>query len=270
MESERPGPPPLPVVPPPLPLPPPRPWNGWWTLLWAVVVLSFWLGMQTVLSVGYLIASGAFEPAPPGKAQSFAQFEAAVMETLLNGDFVGTITIAGAVVACPLCYVLGALRKGFSGAGYLGLVRPKVLSSVFWFSGFTGLIAAAAVVVPATPENSPEFMVDIVNSTTTPVLLVLGIVVGAPLLEEFVFRGLLFRGWRDSALGLHGAVAVTSIIWTLLHAGQYGAATLLWVFALGLVLGYARHYTGSLWVPIGMHALNNGIATIEMFRITAG
>jgi membrane protease YdiL (CAAX protease family) len=32
---------------------------------------------------------------------------------------------------------------------------------------------------------------------------------------------------------------------------------------MGLLLGYARIRTGSLYIPIGMHALNNLWATLE-------
>jgi hypothetical protein len=81
-------------------------------------------------------------------------------------------------------------------------------------------------------------------------------VVLAPLFEEIVFRGFLFRGFANSWGWVWAALASAAI---------FGAAHLqLDVFlplaALGFVLAYAYHRTGSLWTCITMHALFNLIA----------
>ena len=47
--------PPTPVVtPPPLSEATKTPWNGWWTLLWAVVIFFAW---QFVVSIGILVVA---------------------------------------------------------------------------------------------------------------------------------------------------------------------------------------------------------------------
>lgn len=81
-------------------------------------------------------------------------------------------------------------------------------------------------------------------------------VVGAPVLEEMVFRGVLFRGWAASRIGPAGAVVLTSALFTGIHA-QYTAPELAMIFCDGLVLGLLRHRSGSLLLPMALHALVN-------------
>jgi hypothetical protein len=109
-------------------------------------------------------------------------------------------------------------------------------------------------------------MVTMANTTQFPILLFLGVAIGAPLVEEFMFRGALWRGWRASKLGLWGTLVLTSFFWAILHL-QYPPVIIAYIFCLGLILGLAREKTGNLWVPVWMHAVNNGIATFEMLRL---
>jgi membrane protease YdiL (CAAX protease family) len=97
-------------------------------------------------------------------------------------------------------------------------------------------------------------------------LLWLAIVVAAPVAEEFIFRGFLFTGLRG--LGLSGwrnlaAVVATAGVWAGIHF-QYDAFGVASVFLGGLLLGYARLRTGSLWLCIVLHAIMNLVATVEV------
>ncbi len=173
------------------------------------------------------------------------------------------------LVVCPLCYLVGRCKGGWNGWEYLGFRRvgwPKVL---FWvlvtfLCGLGFNVAAPHLGVDATPE----FMVRVAESTQYPVLMVLGIVVGAPLVEEFVFRGVVFRGWAASGMGPWLTIALTSLMWTALHV-QYDVVVLAWLFLLGLLIGYVRHRTGSIWGPLVMHAFNNALASVEIMHLIA-
>lgn len=81
-----------------------------------------------------------------------------------------------------------------------------------------------------------------------------------PVIEELVFRGYLFQALRHSRLGLWGTLILTSVLFTAIHGYQYPWITLLHVFAFSLLLGMARKKTGSLYVPIALHMLNNAVA----------
>src|SRR6266853_1523721 len=93
------------------------------------------------------------------------------------------------------------------------------------------------------------------------IIAVAGIVV-APVGEELLFRGFLFRGFvREPRDALPGILAI-SLIWSLLHV-QYDWFGASLVFALGVLLGYVRLYSGSTTLVILLHALLNLESVLE-------
>jgi len=85
-------------------------------------------------------------------------------------------------------------------------------------------------------------------------LLVGTMVVLAPLLEEFLYRGLLFRGFCRG-MRVPYAVLGSALIFALLHP----AASFPPVFALGAVAAWLLHWTGVLWAPIAAHMTYNAV-----------
>lgn len=85
----------------------------------------------------------------------------------------------------------------------------------------------------------------------------------APLVEETVFRGALYRQLRDTSARWRTAISVTlaagvnSLIFAVIHPQGLLAAPVLMSIAIGLSL--AREWRGSLLAPMVMHGLNNGI-----------
>ena len=79
----------------------------------------------------------------------------------------------------------------------------------------------------------------------------------------FFTGGFMFSGLKSSRIGPIGAIILTSLIWAGLHT-QYDLYGMCQIFAGGLLLGYARLKSGSIFVPLAMHALMNLIATIEV------
>jgi membrane protease YdiL (CAAX protease family) len=114
-------------------------------------------------------------------------------------------------------------------------------------------------------EVEPGFMGDVLKSARTDGalwLLVVAFCVAAPITEEFFARGFLYRGWSESALGPVGAILLSSMVWTVLHL-QYDWYFLGEVFSIGLWLGYLRYRSGSTWLTIFAHGLNNFAAVVQ-------
>jgi membrane protease YdiL (CAAX protease family) len=82
------------------------------------------------------------------------------------------------------------------------------------------------------------------------------VVVVAPLGEELLFRGFLYRGWASSWLGVGGTILVTSLLWAMLHQ-QYNWYGILVIFCLGLLFGWLRQRSGTTTLTMILHALNN-------------
>jgi len=251
-------PPAIGATPPPLPFAVPSPWNGWWTLLWALVLLVIWQLVMTVV----LMAAGFQQ----GLFQDRGSLEDTLTTLTLDGDIIGVAAFSAIFAVCPFCWFLGSRRPGFTGWSYLGNERVKWWSWPVWGAA---TIACAVVFGLLSPylgvEENDESMMAMAESTDIPFLLYLGVGIGAPLVEEFIFRGALWRGWRSSRLGLAGTLVLTSFLWAALHV-QYPLITICYIFVLGMLLGWAREKTGSIWVPVGMHALNNGLATLQMLQ----
>ena len=80
----------------------------------------------------------------------------------------------------------------------------------------------------------------------------------APLVEELVFRGLLY-GWLAGRWGKTVGWIVSSLAFAAAHAEP---AHIILVFPLGLLFGWLRQRTDSLLPSLVAHIANNGLALI--------
>jgi membrane protease YdiL (CAAX protease family) len=97
------------------------------------------------------------------------------------------------------------------------------------------------------------------------VALVLVVCVGAPVVEELFFRGLL-QTRLVGRLGVVWGIVVTSVLFGAAHLiGWVGPITFVYatsIAAAGLVLGTLRHLTGRLGTSIAAHCIFNAQALI--------
>lgn len=88
-----------------------------------------------------------------------------------------------------------------------------------------------------------------------------------PLVEEFYYRGVLYR-WMRSRWRAVIAVPVSAAIFGFTHI-HYAPGLMVLVALLGIVLALAYERTGSLWPPIIIHATNNTIAIVLVYIAAA-
>ena len=79
----------------------------------------------------------------------------------------------------------------------------------------------------------------------------------AALSEEVLFRGMIQGLFSDQRV--HTGVWVTAILFSLMHLQFYGFVPRM---LMGALFGYVLVWTGSLWVPIVMHFVNNGLVVL--------
>jgi len=91
-----------------------------------------------------------------------------------------------------------------------------------------------------------------------PVTAFLSVVIVGPIVEEILFRGLVY-GASERRLRAGGAICASSLTFALVHLQ---VVHLIPIFGIGLVLGWARWKTGSLGLPILIHVLNNGCSLL--------
>lgn len=74
--------------------------------------------------------------------------------------------------------------------------------------------------------------------------------------EELFFRGAV-QGLLGQKFNHHIAIAGSALFFALGHMQPLSVLPILF---MGMVFGYLKHWTGSIWVPIGLHFINNATA----------
>jgi len=77
--------------------------------------------------------------------------------------------------------------------------------------------------------------------------------------EEFLFRGLIQQLLKGFVRNTFFAILFTSILFSAIHLQFYGFFPRM---MLGLLLGYLLEWSGSLWLPVLLHFLNNSIPVL--------
>ncbi|MCM1310236.1 MAG: CPBP family intramembrane metalloprotease [Bacteroides sp.] len=90
-------------------------------------------------------------------------------------------------------------------------------------------------------------------------LMIMSILTG--LSEELFFRGAMQNILR-SGMGAHLAIWLTALIFAAMHGQAVG---LLPRTLLGAFFGYVLLWSGSLWLPIICHVVNNALAVLTMW-----
>jgi hypothetical protein len=232
---------------------PPRVWKFWGTALWGLLIFAaMFLGQLAVIVVFVMRQDGPLSMA-------------GLVHVVGSGLTISLSVVAGLpMVLLALWVAIRPTRIPF--ADYLGLRWTS------WKNVIIGIVALAVLVEAwdivsrlAGRDVTPGFMGDVLKSAQADGalwLLVIAFTVAAPVWEELFARGWLYRGWSQSFLGPYGAIVLSSIVWTLMHL-QYDWFFLCEVLSIGLLFGYLRFRTGSIWLTILLHALNNLAATIQ-------
>lgn len=119
-------------------------------------------------------------------------------------------------------------------------------------------------------EESAQRLTDAFLSTNSLTGLIVNLVMIAGLAaigEELIFRGILVRIFRDWTGNVHLSVIIPAALFSALHLQFYGFFGRL---LLGVILGYLFVWSGSLWVPVFVHFLNNAMAVLVSFLNNRG
>jgi hypothetical protein len=101
------------------------------------------------------------------------------------------------------------------------------------------------------------------EATLEAAVLIVSAAVLAPLAEEGLFRGMLFRRIRRAG-GRPLAFALSAVAFAVIHTNPAGFVVYLW---LGLVFAYILERTGRLWTAVAVHGLNNAVALVALLLV---
>jgi membrane protease YdiL (CAAX protease family) len=237
---------------------PPRIWEFWGTALWGLFVFAaMFIGQIAV--VGYFLL------------QRGGPIDMAAAIHVVGGGLTISLSVVMGLPAVILALWIAIRPTRTPFADYLALRGTS------WKTLFVGIAMLVVLVMSwdlvsrgLGREIQPGFMGDVLKSAQADGavwLLVIAFCVAAPMSEELLARGFLYRGWSESFLRVPGAILLSSLAWTALHL-QYDWFFFAEVFSIGLLLGYMRYRSGSTWLTIVLHGLNNLAATVQTIWLT--
>lgn len=230
----------------------PRVWKFWGTTLWGLFIfVAMFVGQ---IGAVFLLA-----------AQRGLHMDLASIQLVGREPQTLALSVIMGLPATLLAVWLAIGIKKASFVDYLALHWPSWKQLLFGAVGLILLVLAWETMSRALGrEATPGFMTDLLKSGRdkgAALLLLFAFSVAAPISEEILARGFLYRGWSASFLRVPGAILLSSLVWTVVHL-QYDIYFLLEVFTIGLWFGYMRYRANSLWLTITLHALNNSTAVV--------
>jgi uncharacterized protein len=172
--------------------------------------------------------------------------------------------MAWPIVTLAVVLIVKQIRS-LSWSDDLGLHWPPLRTVLLWTGLFIVLFVAGEIATRALGIAPPESWE---NKYSVPIKLlrVFTMIALAPLAEELIFRGLLYRMLSTSVVGALGAVIITAVLFASLHA-QYQKhhqwPLLFFILLDGLFFGVVVYFTGSVLLTIMLHSLGNLYAAYE-------
>jgi membrane protease YdiL (CAAX protease family) len=235
---------------PALPVSAPRPWGPWATIGWTALLVAVMFAVQIAVLIGFVVVRRASHPA------------ARIDDLPMNGNLLATAALLSVPALIGLVALLIAYRR-YPIRDYLALTWPPAGWVFAAVAGLVLLLGASDLISTwlGHPVTSPVMM-DVYRTAWLPLLL-LALLVAAPLGEETLFRGFLFKGLAVSPPGPVVAVLVSSAAWALLHV-QYDWHEIVTIATMGFYLGFVRYRTGSVLVTMLLHCVANAYATAQL------
>lgn len=215
----------------------------------AVLVLWSLLG-QLVVGLGLALA-GVRQLVGPGL----------VAAGLLGQSLVLTGTLAWLVGRRALTWrLLGPRRPRLADLGtgvVVGVLGAVVTATT---------VLVGSLVTDVAPAEQALLREALGGDTLTVVLAAVAAVVLAPLVEELIFRGVLFQA-LGRRLGLVAGAALSGVVFALVHLELTEPTYVVALALLGTLFALALHRSRSLVVPVVAHATFNALQLVLALTI---
>ena len=270
--------------------------QAWQALLTQSALLLVWL-VPAILVYGYLADQTVFEGRGRLQSLAFGPWDVAI-GSLIAAFFVMIVVlgvrapvtteiaeptqmIVGTIISALIFFVViggilasltarriawrdcfGLTRLGpaavlLRAAALIALALPLVISAI----ALARVLLAACGYIDDSPQEIVRFLAHNRSSSARWVVAVFAVVV-APMQEEFLFRGYLYGIMRRYAGPTVGIVANAALFAAIhLHLPSFGG-----LFVLAVCLTLAYEWSGSLFVPMAMHAIFNSFSVIDLLN----
>ncbi|RHW75539.1 CPBP family intramembrane glutamic endopeptidase [Colwellia sp. RSH04] len=190
-----------------------------------------------------------------------------IEQQFMRPDTIAIIGVIAAILSIPLIKKTSNLKENTSLLTFLGIQWAERVTLVRVLLIGVGFYLFNSLLTYALSINTPQFMLDVKAQTNTVfdlLMLVIGVCIVAPIIEEIIFRGHAYSRLIKSRAGITGTIIITSLVFTIIHT-QYETIVLLTLLPFAFLLGYVRYKTGNLVYCIALHIQLNIFSTIELF-----
>ena len=223
------------------------------------------IALFLVLLFSWLVLSQLFPPAGQPKTTAEVPNTTQMIEGIAFSEIVFLGIAAGPLVAMKLRGM--SLRESF-GLGRLGIGAAFGTAFVLLLAALpliqislelSRVLLAGAGYRNTEPQEMVRFLAEN-RSQIARVTVAFSALVLAPFQEELIFRGYLY-GVARRYIGPAGGAVLVSLLFAAIHVHAPSFAGL---FVLALCLTLAYEWTGSILVPMTMHAMFNSITVINL------
>ncbi|WP_246785201.1 CPBP family intramembrane glutamic endopeptidase [Bradyrhizobium sp. S69] len=225
-----------------------RTWDFFETTLVALIAYG------VLTETGWYAAIFAFKAYGSFEAYSPAELRAAWLR--LHGTWQGAGSIVAVLPTIAVLWV--AIRMAGRGfVEYLALNWPTPRETAVAFGVMSIVMVGESLLgyLVGAKSGVTHSHLAVLGPSGLMIMLI-GSCIAAPVAEEFLVRGFMFRGWSQSFPGATGAIVLTSAAWAMNHT-QYDWFLQLKIFGEGVVLAYFRWRTASTWLTIMIHSAIN-------------
>lgn len=234
----------------------PSPNNPPWNSLTAIL---FWI--VSVLLIGIF---PFFLIIPYALQQNVNLTEQNALAELIRNDPNAIILNVAAVFPAHLLTFFGAwlIITRYKKYSFFQMIGWKWGGFKFWhgFVILIGFFAIAAIVSNFIPEQENDLIKILKSSQTAMILVVIIATFSAPLIEEIVYRGILYSAFQRT-FGVAAAVFSVTMLFAVVHVPQYypSYSTIILIFILSLILTLVRVKTDNLLPCVALHFVFNGL-----------
>lgn len=239
--------------------------NPFWSLAGPLLgyVAIQWIvqfAAEMVISIPYMFRtySEILGKQQPISVQEMTEIYMEGLEPALELVLKYQVEISGLAAACTIIMSLILFRKDRGLEKKAGLAPKRAAASgylpviLFGLAGCVAYSCFAAMVQMAFYDAEYAETAETLYSAGFPMqVLILGLII--PLAEELMFRGILFRRYRENRTFAYAAFA-SALFFSFMHTNM---TQMIYAFFLGILLAYVYDRYGSFLAPLALHMILN-------------
>jgi membrane protease YdiL (CAAX protease family) len=228
--------------------------------LWVVLYLSLYLILAVFVSLIITVIFLGFSAVRYGLDESVLNNALKVAVTQTNTSIIITnILMMGIITA-----IINARKNNITDFLWLRKTNKRFIAPVL-LTGVTASLIVPAIMYALTKLFSLQSYMDQYDKMMeslqagNPIINAIAIVIAAPLLEEYMFRGAVYKELRHN-LPIWAAIIIQAALFGAFHMNLIQG---IYAFGLGVILGLICEWTKSIWMSMLLHASFNAVGMAQ-------